>query len=54
MTSKLVPINLHILLFVIFLSSYDGLALAREVLMFSMLSMLLMQLLGTLAQARRM
>lgn len=31
-----------------------GLALAREVLIFSMLSILLMQLLGTLAQARRM
>lgn len=31
-----------------------GLAFAREVLMFSILSMLLMQLLGTLAQARRM
>lgn len=32
---------------------YTGLALARDVLMFSMHSMLLMQLLGTLAQATR-
>lgn len=49
-----IDVIIHIVIIITIISvQYVGLALAREVLMFSMLSILLMQLLGTFAQARR-